>query len=85
MKTPGASSIEVIIDQDKNIGASFIETSALEGFIVTHDVVYAKPGVKVLKYDVFLSQRSKEPPYCSNHPWWRMECELRGCHAWACP
>jgi acetyl esterase len=48
-----ASPFKVTIDQDKHIGASFIKASELEGFKVIQDVVYAKPGVKTLKYDVF--------------------------------
>ena len=53
---------KVTIDQDKKIGASFIETSKLKGFKVTHDVVYAKPGVKPLKYDVFSPDGAKDLP-----------------------
>lgn len=44
---------EVTIDQDKHIGASFIEPSWVDHIDVTQDVVYAQPGVKPLKYDVF--------------------------------
>jgi acetyl esterase len=36
----------VTIDRDKRIGASFIEEAAVKDIDVTHDVVYAKPGVK---------------------------------------
>ncbi|MBN2481566.1 MAG: alpha/beta hydrolase [Bacteroidales bacterium] len=52
----------VTIDQDKHIGASFIEASALEGFTVKHDIVFAKPGVKTLKYDVFTPDGAKNLP-----------------------
>ncbi len=48
-----ASPFEVVIDRDKHIGASFIESSMVDHIDVTHDVVYAQPGVKTLKYDVF--------------------------------
>src|SRR5215475_12833610 len=44
---------EVTVNQNESIGASFIEQKALEGFTVKKDVVYARPGVKKLKYDVF--------------------------------
>lgn len=44
---------EVTVDQDMRLGASFVEESALAGFRVIHDVVYAQPGVKPLKYDVY--------------------------------
>jgi hypothetical protein len=42
------------MDQDKRIGASFIEASAVSHIDVKHDIVYAKPGVKPLKYDVYI-------------------------------
>lgn len=57
-----ASPFEVTIDKDLNIGASFIEKKALEHINVTHDVVYAKPGVKALKYDVFSPKGAKNLP-----------------------
>jgi acetyl esterase len=44
---------KVTIDQKKHIGASFIEESAVNHVNVIQDVVYAKPGVKTLKYDVY--------------------------------
>ncbi len=53
---------KIIIDQDKTIGASFIESKALEGFKVIQDVVYAQPGVKKLKYDVFSPNNAKNLP-----------------------
>jgi acetyl esterase/lipase len=60
--TPSVSTLEVTVDQDKHVGAYFIEASALEGFTVTHDVVYAKPGVKPLKYDVYAPEGAKDLP-----------------------
>jgi len=56
------SPFEVTIDKDKHIGASFIKASELEGFKVIQDVVYAKPGVKTLKYDVFSPNGAKNLP-----------------------
>ena len=53
---------KVTIDQDKRIGASFIEASAVGDLVVTHDVVYAKPGVKTLKYDVFAPKNARNLP-----------------------
>jgi acetyl esterase len=53
---------EVTVDRDKAIGASFIEQKALDGFTVKQDVVYAKPGVKKLKYDVFSPNGAKNLP-----------------------
>ena len=43
----------VTIDQDKNLGASFIERGKVESIDVIHNVAYAKPGNKQLKYDVY--------------------------------
>ena len=53
---------KVTIDQDKRIGASFIEESAVSHINVTHDVVYAKPGVKPLKYDVYSPKGARNLP-----------------------
>jgi acetyl esterase/lipase len=53
---------KVTIDQDKRIGASFIEESAVKDLVVTNDMVYAKPGVKPLKYDVFAPKGAKNLP-----------------------
>lgn len=53
---------EVTVNRDKAIGASFIEEKALEGFTVKQDVVYAQPGVKKLKYDVFSPKAGKDLP-----------------------
>jgi acetyl esterase len=53
---------KVTIDRDKGIGASFISKEALDGFTVMHDIVYAQPGVKKLKYDVFSPDGAKSLP-----------------------
>jgi acetyl esterase len=53
---------QVTIDQDKSIGASFIEKDRLKGFHVKQDVVYAQPGVKQLKYDVFIPDGASNLP-----------------------
>lgn len=53
---------KVTIDQDKRIGASFIEASAVKDLVVTSDIVYAKPGVKPLKYDVFAPKGARNLP-----------------------
>lgn len=44
---------QFVVNWNWKIGASFIESKALEGFKVTQDVFYARPGVKTLKYDVY--------------------------------
>jgi acetyl esterase/lipase len=56
------SPFKVTIDKDKHIGASFIEKSAVDHFNVTNDVVFAKPGVKPLKYDVYSPKGAKNLP-----------------------
>lgn len=53
---------EVVIDRDKHIGASFIKKSEVDHIKVTHDVSYAQPGLKSLKYDVFSPQKAKNLP-----------------------
>jgi len=53
---------EITVDQEKVIGASFIEEEALEGFSVIHNVEYAQPGVKKLKYDVYSPDGAENLP-----------------------
>jgi acetyl esterase/lipase len=53
---------KVTIDREKHLGASFIEKSAVADINVTQDVIYAKPGVKTLKYDVFSPKGAKNLP-----------------------
>jgi acetyl esterase len=53
---------KVTIDRDKHIGASFIEKSEVAHIDVKHNIVYAKPGVKPLKYDVFTPKGAKKLP-----------------------
>ncbi len=57
-----ASPCKVTIDQDKHVGASFVEKAKTDHLNVSQDVVYAKPGVKTLKYDVFSPKGSKRLP-----------------------
>ena len=52
----------VTIDRDKRIGASFIKEEAVSHINVTHDVVFAKPGVKPLKYDVYSPKGARNLP-----------------------
>jgi len=54
--------LRVPVDGNKRIGASFIEESAVNHVNVTHDVVYAKPGVKPLKYDVYSPKGARNLP-----------------------
>lgn len=53
---------KVTIDKEKHLGASFIEKTAVANINVTQDVMYAKPGVKPLKYDVFSPKGAKNLP-----------------------
>lgn len=53
---------QVPVDQDRHIGASFIEEKKLKGFTVTRDIVYAQPGVKKLKYDVYSPDGARNLP-----------------------
>jgi acetyl esterase/lipase len=57
-----AREFKVTIDQNKRIGASFIEESAVSHINVIDDVVYAKPGVKPLKYDVYTPKGARNLP-----------------------
>ena len=57
-----ARDFKVTIDQDKRIGASFIEEAAVRDLVVTNDVVFAKPGVKTLKYDVYAPKGARNLP-----------------------
>jgi acetyl esterase/lipase len=53
---------KVTVNRDLHIGASFIEKAAVAHVDVKQDVVYAKPGVKPLKYDVFTPKGAKGLP-----------------------
>jgi acetyl esterase len=53
---------KITMDGNKRIGASFIEQKALEGFTVKNDIVFAQPGVKKLKYEVFSPNNAKNLP-----------------------
>lgn len=57
-----AREFKVTIDRDKRIGASFIEEAAVKDLTVKHDVVFAKPGVKPLKYDVYTPKGARNLP-----------------------
>jgi acetyl esterase/lipase len=53
---------KVTINKEKHIGASFIEKSAVDHINVTQDIIYAKPGIKALKYDVYSPKGAKNLP-----------------------
>ena len=73
---------QVTVDKNMTIGASFIEKEALKGFTVINNVEYAKPGVKILKYDVFKPDGAKNLPaiVIIHGGGWSMNCEdvMRG-------
>ncbi|MEI9920173.1 MAG: alpha/beta hydrolase fold domain-containing protein [Bacteroidota bacterium] len=56
------SPTKITVDKDMSVGATFIEKSLVENLNVTQDVVYAKPGVKPLKYDVFSPKGARNLP-----------------------
>lgn len=56
------SPFKIVVNKDLHIGASFIERSAVDHINVTQDVIYAKPGVKPLKYDVYSPKGAKNLP-----------------------
>ena len=56
---------EFTVKVDHNImgiGASIIEAERLQGYKTIQDVVFAQPGVKPLKYDVFIPDGAKKLP-----------------------
>lgn len=57
-----APTFKVVVDQDKNLGASFIDKSEVKNLLVASNIVYAQPGVKKLKYDVFAPEGAKNLP-----------------------
>ena len=54
--------MKVTVDKDMSLGATFVETSLVENINVIQDVVYAKPGVKPLKYDVYAPKGAENLP-----------------------
>ncbi|MDR9365793.1 MAG: alpha/beta hydrolase fold domain-containing protein [Balneolaceae bacterium] len=60
--TPRVSSLQVTVDGNKSVGAYFVEESLLDGFTLTPDIIYAKPGVKPLKYDVYSPEDAVDLP-----------------------
>ncbi len=57
-----APEMKITVDRDMIIGAVFVASSLVNNIHVTHDVVYAQPGVKPLKYDVFSPKGAKGLP-----------------------
>lgn len=55
-------SLTVQVKQPLRIGAAFLRKDLLSGIEVIQDVVYAQPGVKPLKYDVFRPVGAQDLP-----------------------
>lgn len=55
------STFKVRVNQDIHIGASFIPKSAVAHIDVQQDIVYAQPGAKPLKYDIYRPRGAKGP------------------------
>jgi acetyl esterase/lipase len=55
-------SMKITVTKDMTVGAVFVERSLVENIKVTQDIVYAKPGVKPLKYDVFSPKGARNLP-----------------------
>ena len=68
---------EVTVSGPCSVGASFVDPEFLQGHKVIHDVVYAQPGVKPLKYDVYIPDGAKKLPgiIIIHGGAWRMNCE----------
>jgi acetyl esterase len=54
--------MKIPITKDTKLGATFIPRSLVDNVRVTPDVVYAKPGVKALKYDIYSPKGAKNLP-----------------------
>ena len=50
-------------DNIMSLGASIMEEWRLDGHKLVSDVVYAQPGVKPLKYDVYIPDGAKNLPF----------------------
>ena len=57
-----SSPTKITVGKDMLIGATFVEKSLVENLDITHDVLYAKPGIKPLKYDVFAPKGARNLP-----------------------
>lgn len=56
------NNFKVTVDNNMTVGASIIEATRLEGYRTVNDVVFAQPGKKPLKYDVFIPDGAKNLP-----------------------
>src|ERR1700722_15386291 len=58
----GTPEYKVTIDQNKQVSASFVEEAAGKDPVVINNVIFAKPGVKALKYDVYSPKGARNLP-----------------------
>ena len=56
------SPTKITVDGTKRIGANFVAQKEVAGIVVKNNIVFAKPGVKPLKYDVFSPANAKNLP-----------------------
>ncbi|WP_162339604.1 alpha/beta hydrolase fold domain-containing protein [Cyclobacterium salsum] len=54
--------VTLTVTKDMTLGAVFVEDSLVENIQVIQDVVYAQPGVKPLKYDVYSPKGARQLP-----------------------
>lgn len=54
--------MKIPVTKDIKVGATFIPRSLVDNVRVKHDIVYAKPGIKPLKYDVYSPKGAKNLP-----------------------
>ena len=54
--------MKIPVTKDMKIGSTFIHRSLVDNVKVIHDIIYAKPGVKPLKYDVYSPKGAKNLP-----------------------
>ncbi len=57
-----APEMKITVDKDMSVGTVFIKSALVEDIKVTQDVVYAQPGLKPLKYDVFAPEGANGLP-----------------------
>lgn len=50
------------VEKESTISALFLPATEIAAVETIHDIVYAKPGVKVLKYDIFKAKDAKNLP-----------------------
>lgn len=56
------STLTVTVDQDTTLGALFLPATELTGFNFYDNIVYAQPGVKPLKYDIWSPEGASSLP-----------------------